>query len=90
MRFLALSSLIFLGACGGVGLVTADDPNKASVSTEMVNGVLMVTGSAGSSFDESEIRNQIVGPECESAGMQITDLALTPSASGSLISATCG
>ncbi len=89
-KYIIATSLLGLSACGGGGLVMADDPNKASISTEMINGALVVSGFAGSNFDDGEIENLIVAPECAAAGMSVAELSISPASGGSNVRAVCG
>ncbi len=78
-----------LAGCGGGGLVGDDDPNKASVAMEVVDGQVVVTGFAGAAFSPEEIGELIVQPECAASDLEMSNLTLTPSGSGSAIRALC-
>ncbi len=92
MKKIAFSlALLSLGACGGgLELGGEANPNAATVTTSLEGGQVIVTGFAGSNFDEEEIRNTIVAPECEASGLSIANLTITPASGGSDIYAICG
>jgi len=82
---LIFAPVLMLAACG-----TALPPDEASVVSGRSNGGMTVSGTAGSNFSESDIRELIVNGTCSQAGMRVVSVEVEePSASGRDFTARC-
>lgn len=88
MKKIILAGILGLAACGETS--SEFDPNQADVTSAEIDGQMVVTGHAGSSFTEAEIDDFIIAPECELHGMKVESKTVTVNPDGTLaISAIC-
>ena len=90
MKKLLLVSILGLSACGGPVDLVSLDPNQAGVTSNEVDGKMVITGEAGSNYTESQIVDFLLVPECEIHGMKVESQNMTTNSDGSInISAVC-
>lgn len=88
-KYVLLAGIIGLAACGTT-TSGAIGENEANISSTEVNGQIVATGLAGSSFTETEISDFIVVPECDTHGLGVASMDVTPNSDGTFgISAIC-
>lgn len=88
-KYVLLAGIIGLTACGAT-TTGAIGENEANISSSEVNGQMVATGLAGSSFSETEISDFIVVPECDTHGLGVASMTVTPNSDGTFgISAIC-
>ncbi len=80
--------LLGLAACDGAGGPLAND--EARIDAEPGEGTLTLTGVAGVDVTDDKIRNLLIEPDCQAAGLRLRNLSITRGAGGvAQISALC-